>query len=68
MKGGANNPQKINLKQCKTKYNIIRVRKKWQPANRIGEENWGYKEYNGEHLEVKQRNNNDKRKKSVILH
>ena len=39
-----------------------RVRKKWQPANRVGGEHLGYKEKNGEHLEVKQRKNNVKAK------
>ena len=38
----------------------VRVRKKWQPANRVGGEHLGYKEQNGEHLEVKQRKNNGK--------
>ena len=37
-----------------------RVRKKWQPANRVGGEHLGSKEQNGEHLEVKQRKNNVK--------
>ena len=32
-----------------------RVKKKWQPGNRVGREHLGPKYQNGEHLEVKQR-------------
>ena len=49
-------------RQQLTKPNQCRVRKKWQPANRVGGEHLGYKEQNGEHLEVIQQTNNGKAK------